>query len=947
MLEQVQNIIFFSTCLCLLTIISASSTDNFTVASTAPQVLAQTGSSRSEADRLLNKSVQQMQNGEYDAALESAQQALNIYREIKFSQGEGFALGNMGLIHFELGEYDKAISDQKQHLAIARSTSDRLSEAQASGNLGITYRAKGDYATSIKYHQEQLLVAESIEDTSQQGKAFSGLGNNYSSQGDYVQAINYHQKHLAIARSIPDHFGEAQALGNLGEVYRGKGDYDQAVQYQKMSLTIKHEIRDRRGEGNSLGHLGNIYYSLGDYTKAIDSYLLQLAIAIDIKDIRAKGQSLGNLGLVYDSLGDYKQAINFYNKSLAIAQKIQDLETQVSALGNLGESYRSLGNFIQAQYNYKESLAIAQKINDQVGQANAWGNLGSVAYLQGDYLKALEYQQQRLNISQKILEPIGIGNALGNLGVIESARGNNVKAINYHRQHLANALKIGDIEGEGTAINNLGAILRKSGNLTEAEENLKAGIKIWESQRQKLGNHDAYKVSIFEQQARTYRLLQQVLISQNKTNEALEVAEQGRARAFVDLLNQRLSLNNQHGVSILEEVKLSLLQQIAQQQKATLVEYSIVYDDFKIEGKQKSHESELYIWVIKPTGEVTFRKTDLKPLWQKQNTTLSQLVDKTRSSIGVIDLKTRTAGALVPKLPESVNQSQGLQLLHNLLIKPIADNLPTNPDDRVIFIPQSSLFLVPFSALLDKQGKYLVEKHTILTVPSIQVLDLTRKQRIGNSGKKGDSLVVGNPTMPTVSLNPGKAPTQLQSLEGSEAEANAIASLLNTTPLLGNAASKVDVVAKMPQAQIIHLATHGLFDNVRGLGSAVALAPSSQDDGLLTAEEIFNFKQKLNADLVVLSACDTGVGRITGDGVIGLSRSFISAGVSSIVVSLWSIDDGSTAFFMTEFYQNYQNKNLQKRLDKATALRKAMLATKAKYPQPLQWAAFTLIGESE
>lgn len=130
------------------------------------------------------------------------------------------------------------------------------------------------------------------------------------------------------------------------------------------------------------------------------------------------------------------------------------------------------------------------------------------------------------------------------------------------------------------------------------------------------------------------------------------------------------------------------------------------------------------------------------------------------------------------------------------------------------------------------------------------------------------------------------------------------------------------------------------FDDLRGLGSALALTPSVEDNGLLSAEEIL--KLKLNADLVVLSACDTGRGRITGDGVIGLSRSFISAGVPSIVVSLWSVGDNSTAFLMTEFY-----KNMQQNLDKATALRKAMLATKEKYSNPLQWAAFTLIGEAQ
>jgi CHAT domain-containing protein len=163
--------------------------------------------------------------------------------------------------------------------------------------------------------------------------------------------------------------------------------------------------------------------------------------------------------------------------------------------------------------------------------------------------------------------------------------------------------------------------------------------------------------------------------------------------------------------------------------------------------------------------------------------------------------------------------------------------------------------------------------------------------------------------------------------------------------ITGQQATEAAIAQQMPQARLIHFATHGLLDDVKGLGvpGAIALAPSGNgqlNDGLLTTDEILDMQ--LNAELVVLSACDTGRGRITGDGVIGLSRSLITAGVPSIIVSLWKVPDDSTAFLMTEFYQN-----LQKTPDKAQALRQAMLATKQKYPEPLNWAAFTLIGEAE
>jgi CHAT domain-containing protein len=195
--------------------------------------------------------------------------------------------------------------------------------------------------------------------------------------------------------------------------------------------------------------------------------------------------------------------------------------------------------------------------------------------------------------------------------------------------------------------------------------------------------------------------------------------------------------------------------------------------------------------------------------------------------------------------------------------------------------------------------------------PAIQVLDLTHKYKREKPTKPEDFLIVGNPTMPTVSLPADSPPEQLIPLPGAEKEAKDIAKLFNAKALIGNQATKAFVLDKMPQAKLIHLATHGLIGDFKELGipGAIALAPDSikanksePGDGLLTASEILDLK--LNANLVVLSACDTGQGRVSGDGVIGLSRSLISAGASSVLVSLWAVSDEATAFLMTEFYRN-------------------------------------------
>ena len=539
--------------------------------------------------------------------------------------------------------------------------------------------------------------------------------------------------------------------------------------------------------------------------------------------------------------------------------------------------------------------------------------------------------------------------ALAGLGNISLTLGDISKAIDYQQKSLTQAHQQANKEAQVTALYNLGNALYKANNLPEAEKHLRNAIEIFDTLRFNLD--DTNKISIFEKQTRAYRLLQQILIDQNQHEEALKVSESGRARAFIELLNQRLSPNPKEQSKPIPPPDINQIKQIAKSQNATIVQYSIIYDESPNEEKAQKQESQLYIWVVKPNDEkIEFIPVNLKKYLQADDINLEELVNNSRQSFGVYRNASRTTTPVInttgkrdqflitvnPDL-EKENLTEYLKKLHKILIAPIAQFLPKEDNQRVIFIPQGELFLVPFPALIDENDKYLIEKHTILTAPSIQVLELTRKAKEGKKQiNPGKPLVVGNPTMPDASL---------KSLPGAEEEAKAISSpqLLNTKPLIGKAATETEVVAKMPQAKIIHLATHGLFDDLRGLGSAIALAPSGKDDGLLTAEEILNFKQELNADLVVLSACDTGRGRITGDGVIGLSRAFISLKVPSVVVSLWAVPDAPTAELMTEFYQNLLNK--QKPLDKAQALRQAMLKFKDKPPK--DWAAFTLIGEAK
>jgi CHAT domain-containing protein len=864
----------------LFTLLTTLSFGDFQVVSNSQSktlnavALAQTPEARkAEADRFLQQGLQQFNTRQFEAALPFFQQALIIYRQIKDRQGEAYALGNIGSVYGNLGNLSRAIDYFKQGLAIAQEINDPQLETLTQRDLSLAQRRNNPR----KAEADRLIMQWYQQfNTSQLEAGLESL-----------------QKARTIYQEIKDRKGEGTAFLHLGRTYINLGNYPKAIKYSQQSLTIAREIKDRELESAALGNLGFVYFDLGDYPSAINYALRQLNIAQEIKDRYSEGAAYNTLGGAYRVLGDHKRSIEYFQQYLTIARERKNLQSESIALGNLGTAYSSFGDYPKAIQFYQQYLAIARKFKNRRAEGSVLVNLGNAYLFLGDYPKAIKFYQQSLVILREIKDPTGQGNALNSLGVA----------------------------------------LLKQGNLTTAEATLTNAIEVYESIR--IGLKDAEKISIFETHSNPYHNLQKVLVSQNKTNTALEVAERGRARAFVELLAQRLSANSlKKSTETILKPTIAQIQQIAKAQNATLVQYSIISDKFSIQDKQQWKESELYIWIIKPTGEVIFRKSDLKPLWQEKNTTLANLVINSRESIGVRGITT----AVIASQP-TANQTERLQQLHQILIEPIADLLPSDPNSRVIFVPQSSLFLVPFPALQDKSGKYLIEKHTILTAPSIQVLELTRQQK-QKSRTTGEALVLGNPIMPTVSLTPGEPPQQLSALPAAEKEAMAIANLLKTQAVTGSSGTKANVVQKMPTARIIHLATHGLLDDLRGLGSAIALTPSGNDNGLLTAEEILDLK--LSADLVVLSACDTGRGRITGDGVVGLSRSFISAGVPSVIVSLWAVPDAPTAELMTAFYQNLQTNS-----DKAQALRQAMLKMMKTYPHPKDWAAFILIGEAE
>ncbi|MFM2433056.1 MAG: hypothetical protein RLZZ511_4270 [Cyanobacteriota bacterium] len=615
---------------------------------------------------------------------------------------------------------------------------------------------------------------------------------------------------------------------------------------------------------------------------------------------------------IYLNLGQYEQAIALYEKinqsqfagasgSWGRRSIRQFVRNQV----NLGKAYRLMHDPEQAQQAFYNAATTLQRLDDRDAQVLLQVEMGLIQVDLQQWpqaLQTLNAAHDRAKEFTKSSTRITIFSALGHY---HQAKGEFEPAINQYQQAIALAQRHQEAIGQARALTNLGEVYLIQKRWDEAITTLTESIKIYEKMRPGLIDQD--KVALTDSQAQAYQLLQAAQIGKGESQSALVTAERGRARAFVEQLAQQLLPASPRELPTAIAPTITALQSTAKRERATLVSYSLLRDP------RTEIEHTLYIWVVSPQGAIAFRQVDL-PRRGDYKSFISQTVQAARRSVlGDSD---------------QAAAKTAMQSAYRLLIEPIADLLPKNADDRVVFIPQGALFLVPFQALQNPQGEYLIQNHTLQVVPSIQALELVQQRQ---PNRQGQPLIVGNPS---------PMPENLDRLPGAEAEAQAIGQMLKTIVVIGGQATEKEVIARMEKSNLLHFATHGLLDDSRGFGGAIALVKGPGNDGLLTADEIFPLR--LKADLAVLSACDTGRGRITGDGVIGLSRAFMSAGVPSVVVSLWAVPDRPTQVLMTDFYRQ-----LQLQPDKAKALRKAMLNTMQQYPQPNDWAGFTLVGRAD
>ena len=915
------------------------------------------------------------EQGNYTEALPLYQRSLAIYEKALGADNPFVAnsLNGLALLYQEQGNYTEALPLYQRSLAIIQKIlgADHPDVATSLNGLALLYQEQGNYTEALPLYQRSLAIIQKAlgADHPSVARSLNNLALLYQEQGNYTEALPLHQKSLAIIQKAlgADHPDVATSLYNLAALYKGKGNYTEALPLYQKSLVIYEKAlgADHPSVATNLSGLASLYAEQGNYTEALP--LFQKSLAIYEKALGADhpdvASSLNNLAVVYKEQGNYTEALPLYQKSLVIYEKAlgADHPNVASSLNNLAALYEGKGNYTEALPLYQKSLAIYKKAlgADHPNVASSLNNLAVLYQEQGNITSAIEYLTRGMEVQEIILTTfLAIGS--------ESQKQASMQKLSL-ATHQTISLHLQDAPTNPDAANlSLTTVLRRKGRILDSTINSLQTIRdnlTPENQKllNKLTNTRTQLANLFfRKNRRPLEQYRQQLATLKRKAEKLEVDLSLASTAF---------RKNSQPVTIEAVQKLiptgAALVEIMQYKPA---------DSKSKTGDKWGQPPRYAVYILHSTGA---------PQWLDLGA--AEPIHK-----AIIEFRNTLSNEPNRKeLEKAITQTKtAARTLDKLVMEPIRQKLGNAK--HILLSPDSQLNLVPFAALVDENNQYIVENYTITYLTSgrdLIRLDLdfpTKQPPILIGAPKYDQ--PGKPTSESLATNNNRSRNQrspdIKNLKflplfGTKVEAEAIATMLNITPLIGSEATE-NALKQVKSPEIVHIATHGFFledveisspsGSSRGLilesdfgiqpqpfvpvenpllRSGIALAganirQSGTEDGIMTAEEIANLNLA-GTKLVILSACETGVGKVNiGEGVYGLRRALSLAGSESQVTSLWKVDDSSTKDLMIDYYQRVLN-NQDGRSEALRQTQLKMLEDSVE-KHPHYWASFIPSG---
>lgn len=885
----------------------------------------------------------------------------------------------LGDKYMELGFYEEANVCYQRSLRDIYILKDNLEVLGiAHGSLGVVYKEMGDESRSLRFHQVAFEVAKLLKNDLMAAKTHLNVGSAYMGLDKASEALVHFRQHFRYAKQHKNSDEMRCGYQNIGTALDTLGEFDKAIAEYKNALSLTKKPLDR---GGLHINLGVTYNKMGLYQQALEAYHAaeKYYAQIGLK-LGALFEGLAN---VYSNLGEYKKSLNYHQKALIIHEKENHLSHQALALANIGNVYELLGNLEtqQAEYlrkdvkeevypphwedsveAYLKSLEIAKRIGHKTCQSGAEMCLSKSYFVVGKIEESLEFFRQALQTQRTVQDP-SIRIQLYQLGgKIHLCKGDFEPANICLQEALSIAQRHKILSSEGSLYLNLGILEMERERFAEAGCYFKQSIAIFSTMQNHNTSNDLQKgVSFFETTFHPYRLLEQVLLldlqkkKENKIpgdcqtvplEEILAMSDVGRASALVNVLKKK------HELEDVNELTFEEIQKLVKRWQTTLIIYSC----------DLSNINKGWCWILSPEGKIEIQMLDLEPIWKEMEFRSSRssylrnpnsLEDKTTLFRGatqisyVLDWLTEESEPVRGEGGQSTGRKQHvLNLWYNTLIRPIEPFLPAKIGSRLTIIPDSVIHQLPFEAFMNSDKKALIDRFTIQMVPSIKTFSLLEEieQKHKSTRKLGTACIIADPQMGG-------------SLKGALEEGQTVKKFFKT-PLFfeGNDATKAALLKNISSAGYIHLACHGRHVSSNGTPIKKDIYSVFQGSLLLSDGELFAddvAEVSLNADLAILSACESGKGNLWKEGVVGLSHAFFAAGVSTVIATRWEVPDEQTKMMIDVFYRSYFGQTelaqeAQKQgnpFGKAEALREAILACKKKYPAKIQaWGGFFLSG---
>ncbi|MFN6499714.1 MAG: tetratricopeptide repeat protein [Nostoc sp. DedQUE01] len=839
--------------------------------------------------------------GENQEALKYLNQALPIFRAVAYGGGEATTLSNIGNVYNSLGEKQEALKYYNQALPILRVVENRRMEAVTLSNIGTVYDSLGEKQQALKYYNQALPIRRAVKDREGEAATLNNIGGVYNSLGEKQQALKYYNEALSISRAVEDRRAEATTLSNIGGVYDSLGEKQEALKYLNQALPISRAVGDKEQEATTLTFIGFVYDSLGKKQEALKYYNQALPIFRAAEYRRGEATTLNNIGLVYDDLGEKQQALKYYNQALPIHRAVGNREQEATTLFNIAFLERDRGNLQQAQTHIQAAIEIIEDLRTKIADKE----------LRTSYFASVQnyykfYTDLLMQLHKK-----------------DPSKGYDALALEVSDRSRARGL----IE-----------------LLTEANIDIKKGIdpKLLAEERRLQWQINAREKLLSE------------LASKKETPEQLLT---NTKQQLEDLLKQQRELEvkiraeNPEYADLIYPQPLTLKEIQQQLDKDTLLlQYSL--------GEERS-----YLWAVTPDSLHSYEL----PKRAQIDKAAKNLYDNYLRNPGMLGVSPEDTG-------KAANE------LSKLILAPVADKLGQK---RLVIVGDEALQYIPFAALTTatksadgSDYKPLVVNHEIISLPSASTIAILRKQITGRTKAAKTLAILADPVF---SANDervtGKSSnvannnidqqlqesalkrstrnikrSEIQRLPGTEKEAQEILKLVSPSENIQafgfDANYNWATNDQLSQYKMLHFATHGFLDSTEPELSGIVLSlidkQGKSQRGFLRLADIFNLN--FPAELVVLSACETGLGEeVKGEGLVGLTRGLMYAGAARVVVSLWNVDDEATSLLMSQFYSQM----LQQGKTPAAALRAAQLKmwSQEKWRNPYSWSAFTLLGE--